>query len=232
MAARERTLARIREALASRPAPGHPAAVQRPGAPVRPRAPDLDLFTARAELAACSVERVLDAEAVPDAVARYVRARGQGEAATILDDALWARYAWDRAPEVHWARGPLAPDGDLLVTGCEAAVAEEGAIVLAGDDREAASPFLALDHVVVVRAGQLVPSLASLWPVLRDRFAGQRWPRHLTVVLGPSRTADLGVPSRLGAHGPAAVHILLVAESGLRYDKSLPAGPPAALPGA
>ena len=210
MDARERTLARIHEALASRPVPGRAATAPRPGTPGQPRAPDIELFTRRAELASCTVERVRDAEGVPDAVARYARARGQAARVTILDESLWGGYAWARVPAIHWSRGPLEPDGGLLVTGCEAAVAEEGAVVLAGDGREAASPFLALAHVVVVEARQLVPSLVSLWPVLRGRLAGGRWPRHLTVVLGPSRTADLGVPSRLGAHGPAAVHIVLV----------------------
>ncbi len=212
MDARERTLARIHEALANRPAPAPSAAALRPATPGQPRAPDIELFTRRAELAACTVERVRDAEGVPDAVARYARARGHARPATILDESLWGGYAWARVQEIHWSRGPLAPDGGLLVTSCEAAVAEEGAVVLAGEGRDAASPFLALDHVVVVEARQLVPSLASLWPRLRGRLAGGRWPRHLTVVLGPSRTADLGVPSRLGAHGPAAVHIVLVAQ--------------------
>jgi L-lactate utilization protein LutC len=29
-------------------------------------------------------------------------------------------------------------------------------------------------------------------------------------IVGPSRTADLGVPSKLGAHGPGRVHIIIV----------------------
>lgn len=212
MSAREQMLSRIRQALASRPTLVQAAPAPQPSRSHAARAADPGVFTARAEIASCTVERVRGPAAVPEAVARYAHSRGAAARTTILDEAVWNRYPWGRAPDMRWSRGPLAADGELLVTGCEAAIAEEGAVVLAGDGRAAAAPFLALDHVVIVEAHQLVPSLASLWPLLRGRYAGARWARHLTVILGPSRTADLGVPSRLGAHGPAAVHIVLVAE--------------------
>jgi L-lactate dehydrogenase complex protein LldG len=57
---------------------------------------------------------------------------------------------------------------------------------------------------------QLLDSLAGLWTALRGRAAPL--PRMLNLILGPSRTADLGVPSRLGAHGPLRVHIVLIAD--------------------
>ena len=78
-----------------------------------------------------------------------------------------------------------------------------------GPDGESA--FLAATHVVVVEPARLVDSLESLWALLR---AAAIKPRMLNIIRGPSRTADLGVPSRLGAHGPLRVHVVLVGDPG------------------
>jgi L-lactate dehydrogenase complex protein LldG len=105
-------------------------------------------------------------------------------------------------------------DGDALVCGCVAAVAEEGVVVLASGPAHASeTAFLAASLAVVVRESDLVASLAGLWPRLR---ALGTLPRMVNLVRGPSRTADLGVPSRLGAHGPLRVHVILVAGAAAR----------------
>jgi L-lactate dehydrogenase complex protein LldG len=89
-----------------------------------------------------------------------------------------------------------------------AAVADEGLVVMASGPAHAPeSAFLAATHVVVVRAADMVDSLEALWARVRETRVHARM---LNMILGPSRTADLGLPARLGAHGPLRVHIILV----------------------
>jgi len=96
------------------------------------------------------------------------------------------------------------------VTGCYAGIAEAGAlVVLSSGDHPTAANFLAATHIVIISADTVVESFEDLWQRLRADFRGEL-PRTMNFIVGPSRTADLGVPSKLGAHGPARVHIIVV----------------------
>jgi L-lactate dehydrogenase complex protein LldG len=164
-------------------------------------------FTASAESAAATVARVNAIADVADAVAGYLRERGLAPEVHLSAGA--PAFAPGAADDLHCTDAPLRADGDTLVTGCFASLAEEGVVVLASGPAHAAeATFLAATHIVVVEADRLLDSMDSLWPRLR---ALPDQPRMLNIVRGPSRTADLGVPSRLGAHGPLRVHVILVA---------------------
>jgi L-lactate dehydrogenase complex protein LldG len=167
-------------------------------------------FAANAEAAAATVSRVGSIAGIADSIAGYLRERGL--LLTVHLSASPPGLAPGRAGGLTCSDEPPAVDGATLVTGCLAAVAEEGVVVLAsGGDHAAESGFLAATHVVVVEAARLVDSLESLWTRLRDEGSQ---PRMLNIIRGPSRTADLGVPSRLGAHGPLRVHVVLVGDPG------------------
>jgi L-lactate dehydrogenase complex protein LldG len=62
---------------------------------------------------------------------------------------------------------------------------------------------------VIVPAGRIFANYEALWVFVGNEFAAGM-PRSMNWIVGPSRTADLGVPSRLGAHGPARLHLLIV----------------------
>jgi L-lactate dehydrogenase complex protein LldG len=118
--------------------------------------------------------------------------------------------AWAQVPEIECDSGPLADDGDTVVTGCYGGVAEAGALVmLSSPDHPPEVNFLAATHIVIVDANRLVDTFEALWVRLRADYPGEM-PRVINFIVGPSRTADLGVPSKLGAHGPARVHIIVV----------------------
>ncbi len=208
--AREEILGRLRRAAAA--ATGAPA-LAAPPLPAATREDRLAKFSAGARAASATVARVATLAAVPDAIADYLD--GQGLPRVVHLSAQPPGISPGAAGRLRCASGPMRADGDTVVTGCLAAIAEEGAVVLASGAAHAPeSAFLAATHVIVVRADQLVDSLQSLWP--RIRAAGERPPRMINIILGPSRTADLGVPSRLGAHGPLRVHVVLV--DGLSAD--------------
>lgn len=203
--ARDEILARLRQpASAGRPSPEArpaetPATTTWSGRAAR--------FTASAESASATVARVNAVDGVAGAIAGYLRERGL--APDVHLSAHPPGLVPGAASGLHCTQAPPRADGYTLVTGCFAALAEEGVVVLAsGPEHAAESAFLAATHIAVVEPGQLLDSMDALWPRLRACL-GQ--PRMINIIRGPSRTADLGVPSRLGAHGPLRVHVILIA---------------------
>ena len=103
-----------------------------------------------------------------------------------------------------------AVDGAL--TGCTAAIAETGTIVLTGgplDGRRALTLVPDL-HVCVVREGQIV----ELLPEALTMIAAQGLERRpLTLVSGPSATSDIELSRVEGVHGPRHLVVLVAKEA-------------------
>jgi L-lactate utilization protein LutC len=149
-------------------------------------------------------------EGVQAEVASYLQASGLAPRIVIDSRAPLTESGWSKAG-VATVTPPLNADGDILVSDCYGAVAESGAIVISTNDGTAiANDFLAETHIVLLRAERIFPSLADLWQALRIDAGDGPMPREFCLVTGPSRTADLGVPAKMGAHGPARVHVIIV----------------------
>ncbi len=91
---------------------------------------------------------------------------------------------------------------DLGVTGCDCLVAQTGSIIvstLSAGGR--ALSVLPPTHLVIARREQIVPNLAAGMALLRKRY-DKHWPSALSVITGPSRTADIEKILVMGAHGP------------------------------
>ncbi len=94
------------------------------------------------------------------------------------------------------------------VTAASLGIADYGSVVVEGgpDATEAASLFPER-HVAVLRTADVVPdmtaALGRLGPLLREEAT------TAIIATGPSATADMGALVK-GAHGPKAVHVLLV----------------------
>jgi L-lactate dehydrogenase complex protein LldG len=91
---------------------------------------------------------------------------------------------------------------DLGVTGCDCLVAQTGSIFVS--TRSAGGRALSVlppVHLVLARRDQLVPDLPAAFALLRQRYGG-RWPSAVTMITGPSRTADIEKILVMGAHGP------------------------------
>ena len=92
----------------------------------------------------------------------------------------------------------------------EFGMAETGTLVLAsGPDNPVTLTFLGETHFVVLRERDLVGGFEDLWAGWRRRGLD---PRTINMVTGPSRSADIGQVLQLGAHGPIALHVFLVAD--------------------
>ncbi|HEY8479873.1 MAG TPA: LUD domain-containing protein, partial [Spirillospora sp.] len=115
---------------------------------------------------------------------------------------------WLAAVTAPLVRDPDVADLDGLagaVTGCAAAIAETGTIVL---DHGAAQGPRALSlvpdyHLIVVLAGQVAPDVPEALERLDPR-------RPLTFVSGPSATSDIELSRVEGVHGPRTLEVLVV----------------------
>lgn len=178
------------------------------------------------------------ADESPDALkAAFVRA-AQGVGVTVWpceDDTT----AVDRIVELTGAAGIIAWDWDKIsvtglgealaaggavisglrdetakfgITGVSAALATTGSLVIpSGAGQPRAASLLPPVHIAVVRAQQIVADLEAYF--VDQRAAGLeqfRASANVVVVTGSSRTADIGQELIMGAHGPIAVHVVLI----------------------
>jgi L-lactate dehydrogenase complex protein LldG len=168
-------------------------------------------FAELAEAEAATIARVAEPVRVPGAVADYLSAQGLSMRICTAPDRAMAGLDWKSAAHIEISSEPIADDGGTAVTGCYGGIAEAGAlVVLSSPDHPTELNFLPETHVVVLRAEDIMADFEALWSRLREEFGPDAMPRAMNFIVGPSRTADLGVPSKLGAHGPARVHIIII----------------------
>ena len=132
----------------------------------------LALFVDKAEAVDATVDRVGSADAVPDAVARYLRDLNMPAEAAIaphadLDTMPWAGSTF--ALERRAARG----SDRVSITRGFAGVAETGTLMMAsGPDSPATLNFLPEVHVVVLAEGDIAGGYEDAWQRLRDAGRG------------------------------------------------------------
>jgi L-lactate dehydrogenase complex protein LldG len=181
----------------------------------QPPAARIDRFVVEAEAVATTVARVASEDAVPGEVARYLAAENLPAELVMAPDAGLDAIPWDARPLLRIRRGRAEAGDAVSLTGCLAAVAETGTLMLVSG---AASPttlnFLPDTHIVVLRAGQVVASYEDGWDLIRAHCgdAPAAWPRTVNLITGPSRTGDIEQRIQLGAHGPRRLHVVLVEE--------------------
>jgi L-lactate dehydrogenase complex protein LldG len=99
---------------------------------------------------------------------------------------------------------------DAGITACDALVAQTGSILVSASSAGGrALSVLPPHHIVVVRANQIVPDLATALRQAQQRYA-PNWPSSLSFITGPSRTGDIERILVLGAHGPKRLTVFLL----------------------
>jgi hypothetical protein len=120
-----------------------------------------------------------------------------------------ARQLRSRGVAVLPATREAAAEARLGLTGAVAGVAATGSVAL--DSRRAGGRLAALlppVHLCVLGVNKLVRTPGD---VLRGIASGRGvLPPSLVLVTGPSRTGDIEQLITLGAHGPTALHVVLV----------------------
>ena len=170
----------------------------------------LALFVAMAEGVQASVDRVASAEAVPAAVADYLRRSNLPAAARMGNDPRRAAMPWC-ATALSLTNGPSDGHDLTSVSHAEAGIAETGTLALiSGPENPTNLNFLPDNHIVVVSAADITGDLEALWGRLRKKYGKGAMPRTVNLVTGPSRSGDIEQTILLGAHGPRNLHIVVV----------------------
>ena len=63
---------------------------------------------------------------------------------------------------------------------------------------------------MVLFADDIAGDYETVWRRIRETYGEGKLPRTVNLVTGPSRSADIEQTLILGAHGPRALHILVV----------------------
>ncbi|MGW4351747.1 LutC/YkgG family protein [Nocardia sp. NPDC004582] len=216
MSAREVVLSRIRESLSDLPAERRATTVPReylrqaPGIDARDPAAVTALFFERLQHYGAQSHRVRAAE-LPAAIAAALREHGArsvvapaGLPASWLAD--WASGSGNHVISDDPQLSPAELDAvDAVVTGCAAAIADSGTVVLDGGPGQGRrAPTLVPDcHVCVVGAEQIASSIPEVIGVLDPH-------RPLTWFSGPSATVDIEMIRVQGVHGPRRLVVIVV----------------------
>jgi L-lactate dehydrogenase complex protein LldG len=119
--------------------------------------------------------------------------------------------AWAREPHLQRLVGPSDGTDLVALSHAFAGVAETGTLVLlSGPENPTTLNFLPDTHIVMVKAEDVAGDYESVWRRLRAIYSHHHMPRTVNLVTGPSRSADIEQTLILGAHGPRALHILVV----------------------
>jgi len=218
----ERLLARVREALGRGRSGGGAGASAGATAPrvgedlVRlARAGDdlIGLFSTRAAESG-AVVRTAEPARLAAAIAEALEEAGAHDVVVAIEGIVEAT-ALAEETDARGIRITAAADAgscaveraDASVTGVDAALAETGTLVLhSRPGNERGLSLLPPVHVAVVRESDIVPDLVDAACALA---ALRRMPSAVTLVTGPSKTADIEGVLVTGVHGPGRLHIIL-----------------------
>ena len=209
MSSREQILARIARRLGPRDSSAVQQRLQQPPlGPIPARAAALpapqqvELFCQMAQEAAAQLHTLSELAQLPALIAQISRSRD------LVVSAPLAELAWSAAGLTVAVR--RAQDSDRVTVSCAlAGIAETGSLVLiSGADNPSTLNFLPDQHIVLVRAADIVPTAEAAWSLWQT--TGQALPRTMNFITGPSRSADIEQTLQMGAHGPIELHIVLL----------------------
>lgn len=118
-----------------------------------------------------------------------------------------------RWPQIQWRVAGQADDelrafcaaADAGITGADAALAETGSIVVSsGPGKSRLVSLLPPVHIALVSTARLTSDLFT-WTASR----GHAMPSSLTLISGPSKTADIEQTMAIGVHGPKRLVVIM-----------------------
>lgn len=170
-----------------------------------------DLFCEQATAVLASVERVTSPGDIPKAVATYLREKNLPAAIAMGEDPKLAAMPWKRQRALAVKTGAADGSEAAGLSMAIGAVAETGTVMLvSGADNPSTLNFVPEHHIVVVQSADIAGDLEGLWPKLRERYGKGGMPRTVNLITGPSRSGDIEQTIILGAHGPRAMHVIVV----------------------
>jgi len=151
----------------------------------------------------------------------FIYCDNENEVATTLA-ALYTECGWHNIycaePEFQFmltqAGVPFDSDEESIqnlkvgITGCEFLIARLGSIMVSSKNSRRLNAYPEV-HVVIAYVHQLVDDLKDAFDAVQTKYSG-KLPSMLSVITGPSRTADIEKTLVMGAHGPRELFVILV----------------------
>ncbi len=118
----------------------------------------------------------------------------------------------------HTGETGKAHECDAAVTACEALVARHGSILFCSRQACGRRGFIVAPlHIVVATSQQLVYDLTDAFKLMHERYP-EKLPSMISLVSGPSRTADIEKTLVLGAHGPGELFLFMLDVESVEED--------------
>jgi L-lactate dehydrogenase complex protein LldG len=163
----------------------------------------VEQFTVAAEAVGASVKRFTSREGVAAALDEIVGDR-PAVASPILE------HFKSLIDTISFLPPDQSDRAYIGISAAQAAIAATGSLLLElGDPAERSATALPPVHVVLLRASTIVPDLSALGGALQQHLASPG-PSYLSLITGPSRTADIERVLTIGVHGPKELHILIL----------------------
>ncbi len=222
MSGRARILGAIRRSLGRGPLTGADAAAPArrieqparnlvPARAARPKTEQVELFCTKAQAIDVTIDRVAGPGDVPAAVAAFLAEHNLPSDLRLAPDPDLAAIPWADRPMLEIRTGAAEARDQVGVTPAFSAIAETGTLAMVSSPETPNTiNFVPDNHIVVLRASQVVGATEDVWDRLRARFGPGEMPRTVTLVSGPSRSADIELTLIKGAHGPRRVHVVLI----------------------
>lgn len=173
----------------------------------------LALFEEMAASVSASIKRVATYHDVASEVSSYLREKNLPASIRMGGNKRLAQVPWDSEKTLEVKKGPS--DGTDLagISHAIAGIAETGTVALRSGSRNPTTiNFLPEHHIIVVNAADITGDLESVWAMLRAKIGKGEMPRTINLITGPSRSGDIEQTILLGAHGPRALHLIIVDE--------------------
>jgi L-lactate dehydrogenase complex protein LldG len=156
---------------------------------------------------------VVQDEAEATEAVREIVQRLQAERLAISDAPLVRRLLQPLAAEVELVNNAGKADlfkCDIGVTGAQWAIAETGTLALESDvERHRLASLVPPVHVAIVEAKRIRQTLLEVLQAIAEQ--GRDLSRTITFITGPSRTSDIELTLAIGVHGPAELHVIVLA---------------------
>ncbi len=99
---------------------------------------------------------------------------------------------------------------EISVTRCEYLAAQTGSVVMSTSVcPDPHSWTYCSVHIVIASTDQVVDNLTKAYSKLKDKYR-EKYPSVVSVITGPSRTADIEKQLVMGAHGPVELYVFLI----------------------
>jgi len=96
------------------------------------------------------------------------------------------------------------------ITRCDYLIARFGSVMVSSDLSSGRRLFIYPEtHVVIAKASQVVSELKDALKGMKQKYA-EKFPSQITVITGPSRTADIEKTLVMGAHGPKELYVFMI----------------------